>query len=117
MRKTYDRKPTDDLKDLDVNTAIWCIFMSVTLQGPVHLGQDCSENLRSIKNQRLKSVKQLFRTTEKLITDQKEITCIPVIDWNQPLWRATTLLTDRAVQFTKSQIQRLCRLGAMSGRH
>ena len=25
IRKTYDRKPTDDLKDLDVNTAIWFI--------------------------------------------------------------------------------------------
>ena len=31
VRKICDRKPTDDLKDLDVNTGIWCIFMSVTL--------------------------------------------------------------------------------------
>ena len=37
--------------------------MSVTLQDAVHLGQDYSQNLRSIKNQHLKSVKQLFRTT------------------------------------------------------
>ena len=50
--------------------------MSVTLQAAVHLIQDYSENLRSIKNQPLMSVKQLFRTTEKLITDQKEITCV-----------------------------------------
>ena len=77
--------------------------MSVTLQAAVHLDQDYSENPRSIKNQPLMSVKQLFRTTEKLITDQKEITCIPVIDWNQPMWIATTLFSDRAVQFTKFQ--------------
>ena len=70
IRKTYDRKPTDDLVDLDVATAIWGIFMSVTLQAPVHLGQEYSKNLRSIKNQPLKSVKQLFRTTEMLIKDQ-----------------------------------------------
>ena len=103
VRQTYGRKPTDDLKDLDVNTALWKTLMSVTLQAAVHLVQDYLENLRSIKNQPLMSVKQSIRTTEKLITDQKEITCIPVIDWNQPMWCATTLLSDRAVQFTKSQ--------------
>ena len=54
VRQTYGRNPTDDLKDLDVNTAIWCIFMSVTLQAAVHLGQDFTENVRSTKNQHLK---------------------------------------------------------------
>ena len=31
-RQTYGRNPTDDLNDLDVNTAFWNGFMSVTLQ-------------------------------------------------------------------------------------
>ena len=44
-------------------------FMSVTLQAAVHLGRDYLQNLRSVKNQSSKSVKQLFRTTEKLIKD------------------------------------------------
>ena len=65
VRQTYGRSPTDDLKDLDVNTAIWGIFMSVTLQAAVHLGQDYTENLRSTKNQPLKSAGQWFQTTEK----------------------------------------------------
>ena len=38
VRKIYDRKTTDDFKDLDVNPAIF--FMSVTLQAAVHLGRD-----------------------------------------------------------------------------
>ena len=46
----------DNLKDFDVNTAIWGIFMSVTLQAAVHLGRDYSLNLRSVKNQSSKSV-------------------------------------------------------------
>ena len=37
--------------------------------------------------------------TERLITDQTEITGLTTIDWQQLLWRETTLLTDRAVQF------------------
>ena len=56
VRKIYDRKPTDKLKDLDVNTATWCIFMSVTLQAAVHLERDNPQNLRSVKNQSSKSV-------------------------------------------------------------
>ena len=51
MRKIYDRKSTDDLNGLDVNTAVTGIFMSVTLQAAVHLGRDYLQNLRSIKNQ------------------------------------------------------------------
>ena len=69
-----DRKATDNLKDLVVNTAIWGIFMSVTLQAAVHLGRDYSLNLRSVKNQSSKSVEHLFRTTEKLIKEQTDIT-------------------------------------------
>ena len=80
VRKTCDRKPTDDLTDLDVNTAKWCIFMSVTRQAAVHLGQYYSQNIRSIKNQPFESVPQSFRTTEKLIKDQVEIASLSTID-------------------------------------
>ena len=43
VRQRYGRSPTDQMKDLDVNTAIWGIFMSVTLQAAVHLGKDFTE--------------------------------------------------------------------------
>ena len=58
------------MEHLDVNAAIWRILMSSTLQAAVHLGKDCSENLRSIKKQSMRSLKQLFHVTGKLITDQ-----------------------------------------------
>ena len=41
--------------------------MNVTLQAAVHLGRDCLDNVRFTKNQLLKSEKQLFQVTEKLI--------------------------------------------------
>ena len=103
VRQTYGRSPTDDLNDLDVNTALWCIFMSVTPQAAVNLGQDYTENLRSTKNQPLKSVRQLFQTTARLITDQAQITGLTTIDWKQPLWKETTLSCDRAVQIANSK--------------
>ena len=45
---------------------------------------DYSPNLRSTMNQLLKSVNQLFRTPERLIKDQVEITGLSTIDWNKP---------------------------------
>ena len=49
VRQTYGRSQTDDLNDLDVNTAFWSMFLTT-------------------------------------------------IDWKQPMWKETTLSTDRAVQ-------------------
>ena len=34
FRKVYGRSPTDELNDLDVNNAVWCKFMNVTLSSP-----------------------------------------------------------------------------------
>ena len=87
------------LKDVDVNTAACFFFTSVTLQAAVHLGKHYADNLRSTKNQPKNSLRHLFQVTERLITDQTETTGLTTIDWQQPMWRKTTLLTDRAVQF------------------
>ena len=92
VRKIYDRKPTDNLKFLYVNTAILGTFMSVTLQAAVHFGRDYSLNLRSVKNQSSKSVEHLFRTTEKLIKEQTEITGLSTINWDQPMWRIISVV-------------------------
>ena len=68
----YGRSRTDKMNDLDVSTAIWGIFLSVTLQAVVHLGKDYTQKLRSTMNQPKKSLRQLFQVTERLITDQTE---------------------------------------------
>ena len=86
-----------------MNTAICGIFMSVTLQAAVHLGREYLLNSRSVKNQSSKSVDQLFRTTEKLIKEQTEITGLSTINWDQPMWRESSLLCDRAVRIMKSR--------------
>ena len=41
--------------------------------------------------------------TERLITDQTEITGLTTIKWQQHVWTETTLLTDRAVQFANAK--------------
>ena len=93
----------DKVGDLNVITTIWGMFVSVTLQAAVHLENDYAQNLHSIKNQPKRTLKHLFNVTEKLIRDQKEISGIPVITWQQLMWQRTTLLTDKGVQFATAQ--------------
>ena len=99
-------------------TELYGVYLSVTLQAAVHLGRDYLSSSRSVKNQSSKSVKQLFRTADKLIKYQFEITGLSTIDWDETVWKDSSLLCDRAVRIMKSQIygfsdSELC-LGDMS---
>ena len=104
------------MKDLDVNTALWGRFMSVTLQAAVHLGKDYREILRSTKNQPKKSLRQLFQVTERLITDQRDY-------WTDNDWLAAACVErDNSADWESCSVcncqnLRLFRLSAMSGRY
>ena len=69
------------MNDLDVNMAIWGVFLNATLGAAVHLGQGCEANLRYVKNNLWNSAGQLFRETGKLISTEKEITGVGTIDF------------------------------------
>ena len=108
--------PITSLNDLDVNNAVWSIFMNVTLEAAVHLGRDYLESLWFTKNQLLKSAKQLFQMTEQLIMDQTEIGGLTTIDFKEPTWRSTALLCDKAIEITNAKTY-LRGLGALSGKY
>ena len=60
VRRTYDRGPKDEMKGLNVNAAIWGMFMNTTLQAAVHLGEDYDQHLRPMKNHFWSSLKKLL---------------------------------------------------------
>ena len=60
VRKIYGKQPGDPMEDLNVNLAMWGMFMDTTLQAAVHLGQDYEANLRFVKNNLWNSVGVLF---------------------------------------------------------
>ena len=91
------------MEDLDVNAAIWGMFMNTTLQAAVHLGQDYDQNLRFVKNHFWSSWNKLFKETEKMIKDQKEITGVSMIDYGDYTWSATSLLCDRIHQISNAK--------------
>ena len=63
VRQRYGRKPVEKMEDLDVNTILWRMFMSVTLQAVVHLGNGYAEHLHSIKNQPKRTLKTVIQVT------------------------------------------------------
>ena len=55
-------------------------------QAAVHLGQECDQNLRFVKSHFWSSLTKLFKETEKLIKDQKEITGASLIYYEDYTW-------------------------------
>ena len=68
-----------------------------------NLGRDFLENLRFANGQLLKTVKQLFRVTVKLIMEQTEIGGLTTIESKEPTWRSTTSLRDTAFEITNAK--------------
>ena len=50
--------------------------------------------LQSVKKQSVKSVEQLFRTTESLTKEQTEMTGVSTINWDQCMWKESSLLRE-----------------------
>ena len=44
LKGIYGREHDDPMNDLDVNMAIWSVFLNATLRAAVHLGQDYDTN-------------------------------------------------------------------------
>ena len=105
VRKMYGYSPNDEMEGINVNGASWSFFKTATLRAAVTLGNNYTENLTTTKTE--KSLRQLIHMTQDLVLEQTETNGITTIDWEQANWRATTLLSDRAVKKKKCQGLRL----------
>ena len=91
------------MHDLDVNMAIWGIFLNAILRAAVHFGQDYEVNSRYVNNNLWNRKGQLFRETGNLIRDQKEIIGVTTIDFKELTWMSTSLLSEKACRFTNAK--------------
>ena len=89
---------------LNVNLAIWGMFMNTTLRAAVHLGKDHDTNLRFGKKYVWKTTGELVRETEKLISGQTETTGISLINFQDLRWVSTSLLHRRAYQYATAKV-------------
>ena len=103
VRDIHGREHDDPKEDLDVNMAIWRIFLNATLRAAIHLGQDNEAKLRYMKNHLWNSVQQLFNETGKLISEQTEITGVHTIDFKKLTWMWTSFLCGQAYQYSNAK--------------
>ena len=68
VRDIHGREHDDPMDDLDLNMAIWGIFLNATLRAAVHFGQDNEAKLRYMKNHLLEQCETVIQWIWK--TDQ-----------------------------------------------
>ena len=117
VKEIYGREHDDPMDDLDVNMAVWGIFLNATLRAAVHLGQDYEANLRYVKSHLWSSVGLLFRKTGKLISEQKEITGIKDYRFPRSHVDADQLIMWKGSSDHQRQNLRLLRLCALCGKN
>ena len=112
QKLSFGKQPGDPMEDLNVNLAIWGMFMNTTRRAAVHLGKDDDTNLRYAKNHILDSLGQLFGEMKGLICELSEILGLKtpeivglmIIEFEDTAWRSTSLLCERAYQITSAKV-------------
>ena len=98
VRKRQNHSSKDATKDSDKHSVIWGMFMSSTLQASVFMEKNYSDNLHSMINTEVLTLKEMFDISEKLITEQsEEIYGISTINWENSSWKYLSLVGDEEV--------------------
>ena len=98
LRKIHGRPIDDPVEDLDVNVAIWEVFINALhKKAAVHLGNDHDVNSF------WRSTGKVFGETEKWISGQTE-TGMSLIDSRDPRWISTSLLYSGAYQYANAKV-------------
>ena len=103
LRQQLKRKPEDEKEDLDVNTLIWWMFMTVTYH--------------STKNQPQRAVKQWFDVTRKLVRDQTEIQGTSMINGQEKSWKRTDSVVWPRSSVINSEILCILRFSIVHGKN
>ena len=79
------------------HSMIWGMFMSVTLESAVFMGEKYLDNCHSIANTKDLTLKQIFDISTKLVSDQDEISGLETIGWENHAWKYLSSIGDERV--------------------
>ena len=78
--KRQKRSSMNVTENDEKHSVIWRMFMSVTLESPLFMGKNYSDNQHSIKNTKDLTMKQMFDISAKLVSEQDEIYGVKTIN-------------------------------------
>ena len=80
VRQRQKQSSMNVTEDGEKHSVIWGMFMSLTLESSVFMGNNYSDNWHSIKNTKDLAIKQMFDISAKLVSEQDEICGVSTID-------------------------------------
>ena len=92
-----EKGKNDLTEDSEKHSVIWGMFMSSTLEASVFMGKNYSDNWHSIKNTKDLTMKQMFDTSSKLVSEQDEIYGVKAIDWENSSCKYLSLIGDEQI--------------------
>ena len=106
VRKRQYQSSKDATQDSNKHSVIWRICMISTLQTSVFKGKNYLDNWHSIKNTDDLTMKQMFDTSEKLISEQSDEICgVNTINWEDSSWKHLSLVGgEKVISFSHAKV-------------
>ena len=84
-------------EDGEKHSMIWGMFMTVTMESAVFMGKNFLNNCQSIANTKGLTLRQMFDTSTRLVSEQDEISGLETIGWEKHSWKYLSLIGDERV--------------------
>ena len=79
------------------HSMIWGMFIYVTMESAIFMGKNFKNNRNSIANTTDLTLKQMFDTSAKLVSEQDEISGLETIGWENHSWKYLSLIGDERI--------------------
>ena len=105
VRKRQKRSSMNVTENEEKHSMIWGMFMSVTLESAVFMGENYLDNCHSITNTKDLTLKQMFDISARLVSEQDEISAMETIGWENLSWKYMSLIGDeRIVNLQRTEV-------------
>ena len=84
-------------EDGEKHSMIWGMFMTVTMESAVFMGENFLNNCQSVTNTKDLTLKQMFDISTRLVSEQDEISGLETIGWENHSWKYLSLIGDERV--------------------
>ena len=81
----------------ETHSMIWWMFMTVTMESAAFMGKNYLYNCQSIVNTTDLTLKHMFDTSTRLVSEQSEISGLETIGWENHSWKYLSLTGDERV--------------------
>ena len=101
--KRQKRSSMNVTEDGEKHSMIWGMFMAAAIESAVFMGKNCQNNCHSIVNTTDLTLKQMFDTSTRLVSEQDEISGLETIGWENHSWKYLSLVGNKDLSIFSAQ--------------